>query len=230
MALKELGHICLNVNGFLALSRFKITMSGESSHAALRPDEGRNALLGACAAVTNLYAIARHGLGTSHINVGRLEAGTTWNVIPGRACFLMETRGVTNEINEYMVSRAFHVLKGAAEMYELEFPQECKAEVASAVAAKNSPELIALGEDVANRLPFPTKVVREAGFNASEDVTLMIERVQERGGKAMFALFGTPIAGGHHSASFDVDERVIANAAEFLARMHGEVTKDDKGR
>lgn len=221
VALKKLGQICCNVHSFMAMSRFEVTMTGRPIHAALRPDEGKNALLGACAAVTNLYAIARHGLGASRVNVGTLEAGTTWNVIPDRAYFRMETRGVTNEINEYMTNKALEVLKGAAAMYDLGL--ETKP-AAVAVTAANSPELISLGSKVAKDLPFVTEIIPEAAFNASEDVTLMIERVQSRGGKAMFALIGTPIAGGHHNAAFDVDETVIADMAEFLAKMQEAVT------
>lgn len=221
LALKKLGQICFNVHSFMALSRYEVTMTGRPIHAALRPDEGKNALLGAAAAVTNLYAIARHGLGASRINVGTLEAGTTWNVIPDRAYFRMETRGVSNEINEYMTNKAQEVLKGAAAMYDLGL--EIKP-AAVALSATNSPELIETGNIVAKGLPFITEIVPEAAFNASEDVTLMIERVQSRGGKAMFALFGTPIAGGHHNAAFDVDETVMADAAEFLAKMQEAVT------
>jgi aminobenzoyl-glutamate utilization protein A len=153
--------------------------------------------------------------------VGTLEAGTTWNVIPDRAYFRMETRGVTNEISEYMTNKAHEVLKGAAAMYDLGL--EIKP-AAVALSAANSPELIELGVKVAKGLPSVTEILPEVAFNASEDVTLMIERVQSQGGKAMFALFGTPIFGGHHNAAFDVDETVIADAAEFLAKMQEAVT------
>ena len=52
----------------------------------------------------------------------------------------------------------------------------------------------------------------------------MMERVQAKGGKAMFAQFGTPTAGGHHNAAFDVDERVMENAANFWFEMYKTVT------
>ncbi|HPK53882.1 MAG TPA: amidohydrolase [Smithellaceae bacterium] len=221
VALKKLGQICFNVHSFMALTRFEVAMTGRPSHAALRPDEGKNAMLGACAAVTNLYAIARHGLGASRINVGRLEAGSTWNIIPDRAYFRMETRGVLNEINDYMVAKAKDVLQGAAAMYDLDL--EIKP-AAVALSAKNSPELIELAGKIAKDVPSITEVVPDAPFNASEDVTLMMESVQLHGGKAMFVLFGTPIGGGHHNAAFDLDENVIANAAEFMAKMHEALT------
>ncbi len=76
---------------------------------------------------------------------------------------------------------------------------------------------------MAKKLPSVKQVVPSAAFNASEDVTLMIERVHQRGGKALFALFGTPTHGGHHNSTFDADETVIRNAAEFYAALQKEV-------
>lgn len=222
LTLKKLGQIAFNVHSFLALSRFEVTLSGRPAHAALRPDEGKNALLGACAAITNLYAIARSGLGASRINVGYHQAGTTWNVIPDKAFFRMETRGESNEINAYMVEKAHEVINGAAGMYGLGVDIK-PAAVAS--VAENSPDLVDLAGRVAGSLPSVTEIVPAVGFNASEDVTLMIERVQQRGGKALVALFGTPVHGGHHNAAFDIDERVIGNAARFYAAIHQAVTE-----
>jgi aminobenzoyl-glutamate utilization protein A len=220
--LTKLGQIAFNIHNFMALSRFEVTYTGRPSHAALRPDQGKNALLGACAAITNLYAIARHGLGASRVNVGYHQAGTTWNVIPETAFFRMETRGETNEVNAYMVEKAREVIDGAARMYGLAVDVK-PAAVAS--VAENSPELIDLAAKVAGGLPSVSEIVPSVGFNASEDVTLLIERVQQRGGKALVALFGTPVHGGHHNVAFDIDERVIANAATFYAAMHKAVTE-----
>src|ERR1035437_808867 len=143
---KETGTIGLNVFDWLAMNRFEVTYTGRAAHAAVRPDLGKNALLGACAAITNLYAISRHGTGASRVNVGVMQAGTTWNIIPDKAYFRMETRGVTNEVNEYMVGRAMDVLHGAAKMYDLGL--EIKP-ATSTVTALNSPELIELGSKVA---------------------------------------------------------------------------------
>lgn len=221
LALKQLGKICFNVRGFMALSRYEVTLTGRPTHAALRPDEGKNAMLGACAAITNLYAIARHGLGASRINVGTLAAGTTWNVIPDRAYFRMETRGVSNEINRYMSDKAMEVIRGAAAMYDLGL--EVKP-AAVALSATNSASLVEKATTLAKTLPNVTEIIPEADFGASEDVTLMMEKVQSQGGQAMFALFGTPVGGGHHNAAFDVDETVMLNAADFLSKMYEVVT------
>jgi aminobenzoyl-glutamate utilization protein A len=216
LALKTLGQISFNVQGFMALSRYEVTYTGRPTHAALRPDQGKNALLGSCAAITNLYAIARHGLGASRINVGYHQAGSTWNVIPENAYFRIETRGVSNEINEYMVKKAFEVIEGAARMYDLKYEVKKASE---AIVAGSSPEMITLAGRVAKDLKSVEEVVPEVFFGASEDVTLMMEKIKGQGGQTLVALFGTPIYGGHHNSSFDVDERVIKNAAEFFAAM-----------
>ncbi len=221
ITLKELGQIGLNVFDWLALSRFEVTFKGRATHSALRPNEGKNALLGACAAATNLYAIARHGAGASRVNVGFMQAGTTYNIIPEKACLRMETRGATNEINEYMAQKAREVLEGAAKMYGLDLEI---TPVESTVSATNTPGLIELGTRVAKNLPWVKEIVPACSANGSEDVCLMMQRVQQRGGKAMEILLGTPIGGGHHSATFDVDERVIRNGAEFFAAMYDAVT------
>lgn len=219
-SLKQIGQIAVNVNNIYPMSRFEVTYRGRAAHAAIRPDEGKNALLGACTAVTNLYAIARHGNGASQINVGIMTAGTDWNVIPDRASFRLETRGATDEINDYMVSRAKEILNGVALMYGLELEI---TPAAVACGGTNSPDLVALGSKVAQVLPSVKQLLPEAGLNGSEDFTAMMERVQSRGGKAMFVLYGTPTAGGHHNAAFDIDETVIANGAKFLAAAYREI-------
>ncbi|KJR47180.1 putative amino acid amidohydrolase [Desulfosporosinus sp. I2] len=220
---RKIGQIALDIHSILALSRFEVSYTGRPTHAGISPNEGKNALLGACAAVTNLYAIARHDQGASRINVGTLEAGTTWNIIPESANFRLETRGVSNEVNSYMVQKATEVLQGAAQMYDLTL--EVKP-AATALSGRNSPELIKLGQKVAENLHSVQETIPKIPFNGSEDVTLMMERVQNQGGKALFVLFGTPVFGGHHNSTFDVDENVIFNGAEFLARIHEAVTEE----
>ena len=220
LAMKETGHVCFNIHGFMALSRFEVSFRGRPTHAAASPEEGNNAMLGACNAVTNLYAIARNSRGATRINVGVLQAGSTWNVIAENAYFRMETRGVTNELNEYMVEKARDVIEGAAKMHGLLVEMK---PAAAAVVAESSPELIAVAERVAKTLPSIKQVVPSVPFNASEDITLMMERVHQSGGKALFAMFGTPTHGGHHSSTFDADETVMCIAAEFYAALQKEI-------
>jgi aminobenzoyl-glutamate utilization protein A len=56
-------------------------------------------------------------------------------------------------------------------------------------------------------------------IGGSEDVTYMINRVQEQGGKATYLIFGTPLTAGHHHPEFDYQEGVLSTAVETLARI-----------
>lgn len=220
VGLKELGQISFNVHNILAMSRFEVTFTGRSAHAAGIPQEGKNAIHGACAAVTNLLGIARHSGGPTRVNVGTIQGGTTWNVIPEKAYFRMETRGATTELNEYMAKRARQIIEGAARMHDLQY--EIKPAAVS-FGGETSPELMPIAEKAAGSLATVAKIVPSSELNGSEDITVFMDRVQKKGGKALFALFGTPVGGGHHNSRFDIDERVIFNAADFFLALHSEI-------
>ena len=221
VGLGVLGHISLDVKGFLALSRFEVTFTGRSAHSAGNPEKGKNALHGAAAAISNLLGIARNSQGATRVNVGTIQAGTTWNVIPEKAYFRMETRGETDETNEYMVKRSFEIIEGAAKMHDLQY--EIKP-AAVCFGGKNSQDMIVLAEQVAKKLSSVKEIVPVWNLSGSEDCTVFMDRVQKRGGKALYAVFGTPTFGGQHNSKFNIDEKVIANGAEFLLAMHGAVT------
>ena len=104
-------------HGSLASFKYDVTFRGMAAHAGGSPHLGKNALLAASSAVLNLYAIPRHGAGASHINVGRLIAGSGRNVIADEAKMELEIRGATTEINDYMTSYATKILENAADMY-----------------------------------------------------------------------------------------------------------------
>jgi len=218
----QTGSIAIDVHSSLAVTRSEVTFRGKPSHSGTRPDLGKNALLGACAAITNLYAIARHGLGPSRINVGVIEGGSTWNVIPERTYFKMETRAIENSINEYMQTKAHEVLRGAAAMYDLEVEI---IPAASCPSGSNSPKLVAVGLEVAKKLPWVKEVIPDIAWFGSEDFMLLADVVQKKGGQALFVLHGTPIGGGHHSETFDIDEEAIYNGADFYAALYDSLVK-----
>ncbi len=219
VGLPKVGQIALSVNHVLATSHYEVWYKGKPSHAAVCPQAGKNAMLGACAAVTNIHAISRHSKGASRINTGILRSGESWNVVPDEAYFRLETRGDTTEIDQYLIDRAKQIIDGAARMYDLKATVKPAGSVPS---GKNSPELIELGKAAAQTLDSVT-LVGETPLNAFEDFTVMMDRVQKKGGKAMYMVFGTPIHGGHHSSTFDIDENVIPTGATFMAGLYDRI-------
>jgi aminobenzoyl-glutamate utilization protein A len=54
----------------------------------------------------------------------------------------------------------------------------------------------------------------------SEDYTYMMKRVQAQGGLATSIGLGADVGGGgHHTATFDIDERALSLAVALLSRV-----------
>jgi aminobenzoyl-glutamate utilization protein A len=209
-----LGEIAGGMGGYLATSKFDARLVGEPAHAGGEPHRGHNALLAAATAVLNLYAIPRHRQGATRINVGRLTAGSGRNVIPAEAHLVVETRGATTDLNDYMYACATRVLGAAAAMYE------CQLEITQMGAAASGSSDRALAERIeAIAQEIGGLVVREPEESGgSEDFTYMMARVQERGGLATNIGIGANLGGwGHHTARFDIDERALPKAATLLS-------------
>ena len=218
--LLKTGQVSLNVKNMLAVTRYEILFKGSSAHATGRPDQGKNALLGACVAAQNLHAIARHGLGVSMVNVGKIQSGVTFNVIPDTASLLLELRAGTREISDYLQKKTREVVEGAAAMYALEAEMDVAVNLKAGV---NHPDLVEIGTRVAETVPYITEIVPSIAINASEDFVVLADAVQNNGGKAIYVIHGTPVGAGQHSVAFDLDEKVILNAACFYVAFYEEL-------
>jgi aminobenzoyl-glutamate utilization protein A len=208
------GEVVAGVEGFLAVSQFRAEFTGESAHAGGHPGQGRNAVQAMATAVQNLYAIPRHEDGATRVNAGDVGGGTASNIVPESAYIEGEVRGETTELMEYMRERADGVLDHAAEMHD------CEVEVGTAgqaPSAENDPELVDVVEAVAGRTDGVSSVLRHDDLGGSEDATYLMRRVQDHGGTAAFVCVGTDHPGGHHTATFDVDEDSLPVGVAVLA-------------
>ena len=230
----KLGEIIPGMGNYAATQKFDATFTGKPAHAGGSPEGGNNALLAASTAVLNLYAIPRHSDGYTRINVGKLNSGTGRNVICSDAHLLIETRGETTELNEYMYEKVVNILETSAKMYN------CKLEIKEMGGAQNANsdiELVKRVEKVANEIGgftfFPS---RKGG--GSEDITYMIKRVQENGGLAANVGIGADLNGisindtkrdavlGAHTSVFDFDENAIKIAMRLLTLTVFDILKE----
>jgi len=213
---KMTGHVIGGISGFLATTKLDAVFTGAESHAALEPEAGRSALLGAATAVLNLHAIPRHSGGESRINVGVLQAGTGRNVTPGRALLKLETRGATAEVNEYMEARARAVLAAAAAMHGL----GVDITVAGATpSATSDAALIARVREAAAAVAEVKSFEDTAFAPASDDACAFMRRVQQRGGLAAYVIVGAALAAGHHTPRFDFDEAALPLGVKLLGLL-----------
>jgi aminobenzoyl-glutamate utilization protein A len=216
------GEVVAGVEGILAVAQFRAEFTGDPAHAGGHPNEGHNAVQAMATAVGNLYGIARHEDGETRVNAGRVEGGTATNIIPESATIEGELRGETTELMEYMRERADRVLDSAAQMHDCTVDVETMGE---APGAESDDPVVDVVEGVAGGVDGVDSVLRHAELGGSEDATYLLRTVQQGGGKAAYVGIGTDHPGGHHTATFDVDETsldvgvaVLAGAVRELAR------------
>lgn len=213
---REKGALVCLTDGFLATTKLDAVFRGVAAHAGLSPEAGKNALLAACQAAISLNTIARHGKGASRINVGVLHAGTGRNVVPDIASLKLETRGATTEINEFMVAEAKRILASCASMYDVELTVTKAGSAPACVAeAPLRDEVMAVMREKCHF----SKLVDYMDMGGSEDCAYFMERVQSLGGHALYLMYGTEIAAGHHNSHFDFDEDCLWQAAAAVTEL-----------
>ena len=219
------GEVVAGIDGFLAVSHLEAEFTGESAHAGGHPEQGRNAVQAMATAVQNLYGIPRHNDGKTRVNAGVVEGGSAANVIPDEARIVAEVRGETTDLMEYMKHRAEQVLRSAAEMHDCEVSIETGAEAPS---ASSDDELVSIVADVAGETAGVERVLERDELGGSEDATYLMRAVQERGGSACYVGVGTDHPGGHHTATFDVDEASIGHGIDVLAGAIERVSSEQR--
>lgn len=207
------GEIVTAPRGFLCTTKLDLRFHGKPAHAGVEPQLGRNALVAAAHAVTQLLGISRHGSGLTRINVGEMRAGEGRNVIPVHAELKLEVRGETAVINQYMVDQVGAIAEGIARSFGVEFEIEKMGE---AVDLANDPALVDVISEVAASVPTVTKISDSANFGGSEDATILARRVQAHGGQAAYFVTGSRRPAGHHQAEFDIEEASLSIGFELF--------------
>lgn len=209
------GDVTPGTYGSLATTKYDVKFTGLAAHAGGYPERGKNALLAAASAVVALHGIPRHSAGQSRINVGTLHAGTGRNVIPDEAVMQIEVRGETTEINSFVAKSAEDICRGAAMMHGCEVTL---TKMGEAEGQHSDLELINRIADVVRRdLPhLKVSSIENAQNWGSEDISVMMNRVQARGGLATYMRVMTPMAGAQHTVKFDFDESVLYKSVQVF--------------
>lgn len=208
----ESGVLGLGTIGFLATSKLDVYFEGVSSHAGASPELGKNALLAAASCALNLHTLTQFASGMTRLNVGVLNAGTGRNVVPANAMMQIETRGENEEVNEALREKVEKVIEGSAKAFDVDF-KIVEAGSAPAYNSYNKEFVDEIGAYLREK-GFKTDVARALG--GSEDVTYMMNEVENNGGKAIHFMFGTTLAAAHHNSKFDFEEETLELAVNAL--------------
>lgn len=204
--------------GSLATTKYDVHYHGKPSHAGGFPEKGISAIVAAANAVLNLTAIPRHSEGISRINIGTIHGGTGRNVVPEDAVIQIEVRGETTSINCYMEDCAKRICHAAADMNGC----TCDIVVMGSAQSQHSDEdfFTEIGQMIRDHLPNLTVSTQEYAKNwGSEDISLMMNRVQEHGGKATYMRSVTTMSSPQHTNGFDFHEGVLAEGIETCSAI-----------
>lgn len=210
--------------GSLATTKYDAHFYGQSAHAGGFPEAGKNAIVAAANAVLNLNGIPRHSGGITRINVGTIQGGTGRNVIPDHAQIQFEVRGETTELNRYMDEQARRICQAAADLAGC----RCELVLQGAAESQHSDEdfLEAVAGFLGQDLPhLKISTCKNAQNWGSEDISLMMNRVQEHGGKATYMRSMTDMASAQHTTLFDMDEKVLVEGIETFSVIVYELLK-----
>ena len=216
------GEIVAGIEKPLAMAHLTATFEGASAHAGKAPNEGANAMQAAATAIQNAYGIPRHSDGLTRINVGRIEGGTASNVIAEEVTIEAEVRGETTALMEYTRTELERVCYAAAEMHDCDVTPRV---ISESPRVDSHPALRDLVGNVAWEVEGVERVVPTEEFGVSEDVTYLIERVQENGGLASYVLVGTYHPTSHHTPTFDIDEESLAIGVNILSETFVELSR-----
>jgi aminobenzoyl-glutamate utilization protein A len=210
------GTLAAAIDGLLANSKLRAVFHGRSAHAALAPQDGRNALLGAATATLALQGLTRVAGHDTRVSVGAVHGGTVSNIVPDTAELLLEVRADDGDVNTELEARARAMLAGAAAMHGLTVDVEL---IGSVDTARADPAAAAALATAGRAVGLQVVERRAAGAMASDDATALIRRVQAGGGVASYAGLGADLAGGHHTATFDLDEAALPHGVAVLEQV-----------
>lgn len=198
----KLGFVTITSPGYNATIKFDVSFTGKPAHSVANPQDGRNALMGACHTAVMVGSLPRHGAGLTTVSCGKIVAGEMRNVVPVHANMQMEVRGATDELCQYMFEQVERCVKANAQAFDLEYKVK---KVGEALTMHPDEDLAKLIEHCAAEVVGADHVDYYSERGGSEDVTILMKRVQSHGGKAAHFYYGAD-HNGQHRSDFDPDD------------------------
>ncbi len=198
-----------------AVDRFVIRVKGTGCHGA-HPDDGIDPILASAAIVQGLQSIVSRNTNAFHpalLSVTRIQAGTTWNVIPAEAEMEGTVRTMNREDRILYEKRVREIAERTADAYGAD------TEViwtAGPPATWNNGEMARVCEETAKKLGMQT--VPEESSMGGDDFAYYEDRdTMHRDVPGCYVKIGTGVGHPIHHPGFCVDERVILPASVYLA-------------
>jgi aminobenzoyl-glutamate utilization protein A len=207
-------HVIGGAVGAFATTKLRARFTGVASHAAVAPQEGRNALAAAAAGTLAILSQPRWSTSDTRVNVGTLHAGDNVNIIPSWAELTAETRALDATVQAELSSRVVTALEGAAKSFG------CDVDVVhtgGSTVMQSDEQLAAHAARIGTELGGTAQTF--GPMTGSDDASLFMADAQQRGGLAAYVMVGADNPAPHHNPAFDIDERSLDFSASLLEQM-----------
>jgi len=205
----DVGTIGVRDGAFFASSdRFEIALIGKGGHGAM-PHASVDPIVAAAQLVTMLQTIASREVAPKDavvVTVGKIESGTTFNVIPDRATLMGTVRAFDNAVRESIPIRMERMVKGLCEALRLDYAFDYAWGYPPTV---NDAAMNDIVRAAGARVVGPDNVVDPHDIVMwAEDMAYMQE---QRPGAYFIVGIRGPERGlePQHSARYDIDERAL---------------------
>jgi amidohydrolase len=196
--------------------RLNVSFTGKGGHGAM-PHTAIDPIVTSAAYINAIQTIISRETDPTDaavVTIGKINAGETFNIIPGRAELLGSLRSFSPDIRDGMEERLKRIADGIASAYR------CEAETAVTYmipCVSNDAALTKTLRETAGELVGEDFVEESPPMMISEDFSRYQEKVP---GTFFFLGAGNEAIGAshpHHSPKFDIDESVLPLGAALLA-------------
>lgn len=196
---------------------FTVKLTGKGGHGAA-PHQTVDPMVAAAHIITALQTIVSRNvnpLDSAVVTVGRLDAGTAFNIIPQDVTFIGTIRTFTPEVTTKVNKRFFEIVQGVSEA------MNCQAEIdlkQVTYPVSNDPDLATLMQDVIEEIHPEAKVDLTHQTMGSEDFSFMMQDIP---GCFVFIGSANPAEGlnyPHHHPRFNIDEACLPYAVAIMAQ------------
>ena len=203
-----------------AVDEFELTVQGIGGHGAM-PQQTVDAIVTAAQIVTALQTVVSRNvspLDSAVVTIGKLNAGTGFNIIAQSATLRGTVRTFNRETHAKIPEMVERVIRGVCESmgasYKLEYIRQSSPLV-------NDSEMCALVAECAADVVGGENVIRDESVRTmgGEDMAYFLERVP-----GCYFFLGTRneargLVHPHHSPRFDIDEAALPIGVEIMSRV-----------
>ncbi|HBT40292.1 MAG: Amidohydrolase [Thermotoga sp. 50_1627] len=207
-----------------AADEFRIVLKGKGGHGAY-PHVCKDPVVVASELVLAMQTLVSRNvdpLESAVVTVGKIHAGTAFNIIPETATLEGTVRTLNEQVRSTIKQRMEQMVRGICDAYGMEFELDYKDGTAVLI---NDPDLTKVVQKVAEKVVGKDRVVEVPPSMGGEDMSFFLQRVP-----GVFYLVGSANAEKgldkpHHSPYYDIDEDALIVGVQMHVSLVTELLK-----